>query len=250
MYFNRFFTGRHSEYSKKSGDFLYLTGMSVFSDLFFLSLLSFGLFLLPAKSLWAHPVVFAGGTALTYTSDGHSRDFTAGYSLTHRLSLNFRYLDLVNTSEVDASESASKSKSTRGDVIHFAQVNVLAKRFNMPASQGNIYLGAGVGDKDHSLFRIDADWEDRKYYIASAYEKVFERSNRKAEVSKVRLGFAPYVADSGMIHSWLIMQYSRNSIAEPRDSVTPILRLFHRNVLFEIGSSFRGDAFLTLMTHI
>jgi len=196
---------------------------------------------LPTKALWAHPVIFTGGTALTYTSDGHSRDFTAGYSFTHRLSLNFRYLDLAESSE---------KKSERGDVIHLAQVNVLAKRFNMPASQGNIYLGAGVGDKDHSLFRVDADWEDRKYYIASAYEKIFERSNRKAEMTKARVGFAPYVAESGMIHSWLIMQYSRNSMSEYKDTVTPILRIFHRNVLFEIGSSFRGDAFLMLMTHI
>ena len=138
------------------------------------------------------------------------------------------------------------------------QANALLKRWNFPDSQGNVYFGAAVGDRGHSLYKFDIDWEDRRYYIAAAHEQAYRDADNSVSVggdrawdmSKLRLGYAPYVAESGQLHTWFMLQYSRNSLAPKPDALTPLMRIFYQNVLFEIGSSFRGDAYLTLMTHL
>ena len=102
---------------------------------------------------------------------------------------------------------------------------------------------------------------------ASSYETWF--SNVMDLSLRYRLGMAPYVGGMDELQTWLIVQldarppYYYRSEAEPLDlvaarsyalppnllEVTPLMRFFYKNVLWEMGASIRGQFFTSLMLH-
>lgn len=142
--------------------------------------------------------------------------------------------------------------------FYIPQVNFLLKRWNELDSQANIYLSVGHGGekvktsfKDTSNLALEADWESRKYYV-SFREDAFlshKNSNKNIYMTKVRAGFAPYLAEFNELNAWFILQADRSNKGADEFKLTPMIRLFYHNVLLEFGASTKGDSQLNFMVH-
>lgn len=135
----------------------------------------------------------------------------------------------------------------------------LVKRWNQSQSQGNLYIYGGPGilkekNKDSQDSRyftrlaIQADWETREIYTLFKYN-TNRTNNEFYDEYQARLGFAPYLANYNEINSWLFVQVDHRpqSLMQEKWSVTPVLRQFYKNVLWEIGSSLESDWMINVM---
>ncbi|MGB1801093.1 MAG: hypothetical protein ACPHLK_09735 [Gammaproteobacteria bacterium] len=133
--------------------------------------------------------------------------------------------------------------------IHALQINNLIKRWNKRHSQANLYLKSGAGIALSGLGEFDnqvdpvfytgiaADWETRRYFVS--YEN---RVTVSTEITdnfrqKARLGIAPYIAEFGDVHTWLMLEARHAPEAAEKFVVTPLIRLFKGPGLFEVGYS-------------
>lgn len=188
----------------------------------------------------AHMVIYKDGIGIMSNASQEHSNFDVNYSLSHRIAVLYRHFRWLPEGAINDDDFEARN---------IGQVNFLLKRWNNMDSQGNVYAGVGYGEKDTASYQFEADWEDREYYIAAQYQALDPEIGKSMEISKLRIGAAPYVGSSGDLHSWLIMQYSKNTILENKESLTPILRLFYQTVLVEMGYSFDGDFSLGLMFH-
>jgi len=131
------------------------------------------------------------------------------------------------------------------------QYTRLAKRWNAPQSQGNLYikLGAGAADafdggqKVAGFAGLSADWETRRLFVSydvRARDYGFDQSVSHA----ARIGVAPYVAEFGKLHTWAMLQVENHPEADNPVQVTPLLRLFEGPLLVEAGYTLEEDRFL------
>ena len=133
------------------------------------------------------------------------------------------------------------------------QYNRLLKRWNAPASQANMYLKLGAGVADGSFnqnvsdtraagfARFSADWETRRWFISGDLN-AYAREGKTMTSQKARVGVAPYVADYGALHTWLMVQadWKQNRDADQGEdafTVTPLVRFFKGSSLLELGYS-------------
>ena len=192
----------------------------------------------------AHPVSFKGSTSFMGWSSAKSTEFVLGHSFTSYASFGVRALRL----------------ETRDDerTYYIPQVGFLLKRWNELASQANVYLVIGHGGeiknrsfKDTSSLKFETDWESRKYYISFAQSALIDHKNDQRSIhhSKLRAGFAPYLAEFNELNSWLILEANHMNKADRDLEITPLIRLFYKNVLIETGSSFQGDLQFNFMVH-
>lgn len=141
-----------------------------------------------------------------------------------------------------------------------AQLNRLVKRWNKPDSQANLYARIGLGqvsdnldsselrlkrDKDEALFLgVSADWETRRYFVSAAAEHW--DNGRFGEFSSFhsRLGIAPYVANTGALHSWIMIEGHHRPESSDKVGASAILRFFKGPSLVEIGVDDRGEPLL------
>lgn len=136
--------------------------------------------------------------------------------------------------------------------------NYLVMRRNTEDSQANMYLMGGLGPswirKPGNAGRdtvvsgfvgTEADWETRRYFV-SAGANLSVVGNDTEAGWRTRVGIAPYVANSGSLHTWLMLQVGRAASPGRKTDVTPLVRLFKGPMLFEAGVSHRGRAFGTL----
>ena len=132
--------------------------------------------------------------------------------------------------------------------FHGVQFNRLAKRWNAPNAQANLYikLAAGMAANDTTdaiaaFGGIAFDWENRRFF--TAYEN---RGLEAGEIDnffaqKLRFGVAPYIGDYGDTHTWLMLQVDHTPQAENELTLTPLVRLFKGAFLTELGITDRGD---------
>lgn len=144
-----------------------------------------------------------------------------------------------------------------------AQLNRLIKRWNKPDSQANIYGRIAIGqvfdnldstelrvkrEDDEALFLgVSGDWETRRYFVSASAEHW--ENGRFGDFSSFhgRLGIAPYVANTGALHTWIMVEgHHRPESRDRRDRVgaTAILRFFKGPSLLEIGVDDEGEALL------
>jgi hypothetical protein len=64
-----------------------------------------------------------------------------------------------------------------------------------------------------------------------------------------RVGFSPFKADFNSLQSWAMLQLWSDPVTSQELKVTPLLRFFYQNVLWEMGASTKGDMMLNLMVH-
>lgn len=141
--------------------------------------------------------------------------------------------------------------------MYLPQFNYLAKRWNGLTSQANVYFVGGWGGyefeerkKTTALAGMEADYETRKVYFSGKFTGIMPRGDGNTAVAIGRVGVAAYPAEFDELSSWLILDVQHNTRLKHSVTVTPVLRLFYKNVLSEIGSSFNGDWMLNFMIHL
>jgi len=143
------------------------------------------------------------------------------------------------------------------ETLGIVQVNHLLKRWNATESQGNLYIGAGGGsslnsrgpsliDGNVALGFLQADWETREVYFMLEHQS-FSCNAPHTSVTRARAGVAPYLADFDQQSAWMILETAQFD-HQPLD-VRGILRLYYRNILYEVGGSMNGQFIVNLMSH-
>ena len=194
-----------------------------FSLIFFLSVIS------------AHPVIFKNGKVFWLTQNPNFNDIRFGVSKSSNWLIGGRFLEDRKSNETFA----------------LINNNFLAKRWNNRNSQANLYLLSSIGlntknSKSMGTVGIHMDWEDRRFMVMEMLEYY---SHSSALVSNTRFAFSPYISDYSKTSTWLIAHY-RIEYSNDKYSYMffPVIRLFKKNYLFEIGFN-RGNSILSFMTH-
>jgi hypothetical protein len=191
----------------------------------------------------AHPTSFEGSTGVMGHFSNELSEFQLNYSFKHWFAVESTVLSIPEMPENQAL---------------ILSANILAYRWNTDQLQGNLYGSLGVGSSDLSGDRqnignamLQFDIEDRKYYFLTKHQQVFGQEGVDLRLSLARLGFAPYVGKFDEIHTWLIMEWSKMAMRESgfQEDLTPFLRVFYKNILFEIGQSFKGNSNFNFITH-
>ena len=194
-----------------------------FSLIFFLSVIS------------AHPVIFKNGKVFWLTQNPNFNDIRFGVSKSSNWLIGGRFLEDRKFNETFA----------------LINNNFLAKRWNNRNSQANLYLLSSIGlntknSKSMGTVGIHMDWEDRRFMVMEMLEYY---SHSSALVSNTRFAYSPYIADFSKTSTWLIAHY-RIEYSNDKYSYMffPVVRLFKKNYLFEIGFN-SGNSFLSFKTH-
>jgi len=137
------------------------------------------------------------------------------------------------------------------------EADFLIYRWNNPDSQANFYAGAGYGAESFmnqtlgvAMANIAVDWESRKYYLDAEFQSLYAADTKNYNSTKLRAGFAPYLAQFNELNTWFILQFETMPFVPDNPFLTPMVRLFYKNVLVEIGSDFQGNWMFNYMIHI
>lgn len=133
----------------------------------------------------------------------------------------------------------------------------LVNRWNGDGYQANIYVFGGVGAaRKNSITEpaiegaLEADYETRQIYFSGKATAVAAKNFDTLAVYQLRAGFAPYQGGFEELHSWLIGQAQYLPYArENRWRVGPVLRLFYKSVLWEVGVTTQGNWNFNFMVH-
>ena len=141
-----------------------------------------------------------------------------------------------------------------------AQLNRLIKRWNKVDSQANLYGRVAIGqvsdnldssemrlkrDSDEGVFfGVSGDWETRRYFVSAAAEHW--ENGRFGEFSEFhgRLGIAPYVANTGALHTWIMVEGHHRPESRNKAGASALLRFFKGPSLLEVGIDDTGEPLL------
>lgn len=188
---------------------------------------------LPAAS-WARPITYPGGTSIMAMHDPAMSMTGFDYTLNREWALGAAII------------------YDREDELTLAGPTVTRGwRWNWPDSQANVYAsgaaGVATGDgatRPAAWSALSADWEDRRYYVqaGTSVQAIADGPDRLRNTARV--GVAPYIAESGGLHSWLMLQADHTPGTRQAWSVTPLLRQFRGSHLWEVGVNSRGGVLL------
>lgn len=137
------------------------------------------------------------------------------------------------------------------------EADFLIHRWNNTDSQGNLWFSGGFGAQSFlnnasgvGMGVFEADWESRRYYLDSEFQSLLGADSRWYNTGKIRAGIAPYLAEFNEINSWFIVQLESMPFVPDSPFLTPVVRLFYRNVLVEIGADFQGNWLFNYMVHL
>ncbi len=172
----------------------------------------------------------------------HNELFT-NYTLTPTVGLGHRYIRYLTT---DGQKQ-----------FFIPEADFLIHRWNEAESQANIYFSAGYGAQSFmntttgvGMVNIDADWESRKYYLSGGFQSLVGSDSRYYNSGRLRAGLAPYLADFNELNAWFIVQFETMPFVANSPFLTPMIRLFYKNVLVELGADFQGNWLFNYMIHI
>lgn len=197
-------------------------------------------FLLLSFQAFSHPVIYKGGWVI---SSANMPDYSTNYimySLSHRYAVGLEQWRFTKEEEVND--------------LGLFKLNHLLWRHNGKDSQANIYLHAGLGVEDQDIGEkqtraslmggIEADWESRVLYTAAKFYQF-----QDLYVSQARVGFSPKETSFDKLQTWFMLQAMVIDEVQEKLMLTPMVRFFYHNVLWELGSSTRGDWMINLMVH-
>jgi hypothetical protein len=183
----------------------------------------------------ARPVSFVDGWSIMNENRANQSELMTAYTFDRNFALGLH----ISTFQRD---------DTR-DTFYSPVVSYLALRLNEDRRQTNIYFTAGagrlcpLGDPDESiganLFAFDLDSETRTMYGAIRHEITKAKGGPIFMYSRARLGFSPYTANVGGLHTWVLIQVDYDKW-KGQTEMTPMLRFFFQNMLWEMGSSMKG----------
>lgn len=201
-------------------------------------------FLLLSQITLAHPVIYQGGYMISSDNMNSNSANQVMYSFTNKWSAGVNYWRLGEL---------HKERETG-----LLKLNHLLYRYNGDNSQGNIYLHGGYGTADGNdafnrtdayLGGIEMDWETRKLYTSAKYYHFNFAGKQDIGFYQARVGFAPMLAKFDQLQTWVMLQGMMITDIEPTVMLTPMLRFFYQNVLWEIGATVKGGWMLNLMVH-
>lgn len=198
-----------------------------------------------AFSLFAHPVIYKEGIVVSYSNMRSYSDNQLMYSWSNRWSSGLNQWRF--------------SRGEENTEFAFLKTNHLLYRHNGESSQGNIYVHGGIGVVDSEIEKrqtneaymtgIEMDWETRTIYTALKYYYFTSPKVTDLSMAQARVGFSPYEAGFDQLQSWFMVQAMVMPEVEPEVIITPLLRFFYKNVLWEIGSSTRAEWIINVMVH-
>ena len=200
------------------------------------------IFSLPSFS---HPVIYKDGIVVSSSNMKSYSDNQLMYSWSNRWASGLNHWRF--TKDEDNTDLA------------FLKTNYLLYRHNGEFSQGNIYVHGGVGVADSEIEKrqtneaymtgVEMDWETRTLYTALKYYYFTSPKVTDISMTQARIGFSPYEAGFDQLQSWFMIQVMYMPDVEKEAIITPLLRFFYKNVLWEIGSSTRAEWMLNIMVH-
>ena len=185
-----------------------------------------------------HPVIWKGGHVITVGESNQTKELKAHKSISKKTSLGFHGIKFNDSH------------------MSMVQANSLIKRWNQNNAQANAYVFTGMGIKSYKKTSYigghlggQIDWETRRYYTQFNYDGFL--SNDQTHLVKTRIGIAPYITNYENIHTWLIIQWSSHISQNKNISrVLPVIRLFKKNILVELGTDFSNQYLITGMIHL
>ncbi len=206
-----------------------------------------GIFLvLTSFSVLAHPVIYKDGTMIG--------SFNTSFFSDNQLNHSFHQKWAVGLNHVRF------SKDDKNTELGLGRLNHLLWRSNGEDSQANVYLVSGLGIADSEIENrrtntaylggIETDWETRTLFVALKYYHYSSPNTFDVPMTVSRLGFSPLIADFDRLQTWFMLQGMHMGNVESEVVITPLVRFFYHNVLWEMGSSTRGDWLLNFMVHI
>ena len=202
------------------------------------------LFCLSSSAL-AHPVTYKGGVAVFSMHRPDSTQIQANYTLNRSLALGVSHI-----------RKALHHDSTPMSVVH---ANILAYRQNSTNSQSNLYLSIG-GGLEHSgeaaaFSAIQLDHETDHFYTALNAQVFGPLSDFQTPTDlpfsvRGRLGVLPFAPNVDGLQIWAVLQSTWEPHMHQAVEVTPMLRFFYQNVLWEMGVSIDGTPWFQMMVHL
>jgi len=102
------------------------------------------------------------------------------------------------------------------------------------------------------LWKAEWDAEDRQFYARTRYQQEFQENEMRRDQTLLRLGLAPYKAAADELTWWGMLEWTTERAQGDtalKHEVTPLVRLFYKNALVEIGMSVSGRATFNYMFH-
>lgn len=198
------------------------------------------------SSAYSHPVIYEGGTVISSSNMTSYSDNQVLYSFTPKWAAGLNHWRF--TRNEDNTE------------FGLGRLNHLLWRHNGEDSQANLYLAAGMGIVDSEIERkatkeaymggFEADWETRTLFTALKFYYFTSPAVTDISMAQARVGFSPFESGFEELQSWFMLQGMVMPEVESEVIITPMLRFFYKNVLWEIGSSTRGEYMFNFMVHI
>lgn len=190
----------------------------------------------------AHPTSFAGSFAVMTFHQPHMSDLWLIYSFSPRLALAARGM---------------RMEMPEGQALaYFPQVDFLAFRENGEGYQANAYVYGGYGGGQFQnaygqagVAGVELDAESRKLFALARWEYNYSNQFSPSHRGEFRIGLAPYEAEFNELAAWIMLQYQVTPALTKSNLLTPMVRLFYRGIMWEIGASVRGDWMLNFMAH-
>ena len=200
------------------------------------------IFSLPSFS---HPVIYKDGIVVSSSNMKSYSDNQLMYSWSNRWASGLNHWRFT--------------KDENNTDLAFLKTNYLLYRYNGEFSQGNIYVHGGFGVADSEIEKrqtneaymtgVEMDWETRTLYTSLKHYYFTSPKVTDISMTQARIGFSPYEAGFDQLQSWFMVQVMYMPDVEKEVIITPLLRFFYKNVLWEIGSSTRAEWMLNIMVH-
>ncbi len=128
--------------------------------------------------------------------------------------------------------------------VHGPEFNTLIKRWNLADGQANIFnsTGAGIADGDHKIrgaawTSILADYETRRIFTSYEIRGMFADDINLSQWQRARVGVAPYLAGYDDVATWFMIQGDYHPSKSDTFVATPLVRVFYKGYLAEVGYS-------------
>ena len=197
-----------------------------------------------ANGALAKPIAFANGTTtMVEYGAGTMAEAQVFYAPRYWFSVGGGYLAL--DSDVDAFDRR----------ISYVRANLLAKRWNLPAAQANVFAWGGLGSATGTGFgremAVNAgaqlDYETRRVY--GSLRTDWHRGDSFAHrIDTVQLGVAPYAHEYDRLATWFVLQgrqYTNRLYAGVEWAL--LLRLFKGGTWVEAGVTQDGHPQVMMM---
>ena len=197
-----------------------------------LGAVALGLAAIPAA---AKPIAFARGTTVMLERGaGTMNELQAFHAPAYWWSVGGGWLELI-----------ADDGSVRRVVV-YARANVLAKRWNLPAAQANVFAWGGFGRATGNDFAgstlarnagFQIDYETRRVYAALRSD-LHDSAHFSHRIDTLQLGWAPYEHDYDTLATWFVVQ-GRHYTGGLHDGVETALlvRFFKGGTWVEIGAT-------------